>query len=83
MPDLETRMDDVRAVLDALGVGSAALLGCSEGGSMCLLAAATFPERASALVVVGGLARRMRAPDYPWGLAWKDRDPVIEQIMRD
>lgn len=83
MPDLETRMDDVRAVLDALGVGSAALLGYSEGGSMCLLAAATFPERTSALVVVGGFARRMRAPDYPWGLAWEERDLVIEQVIHD
>src|ERR1051325_11296394 len=49
-PSLETRMDDVRAVLDAVGSERAALVGISEGGPMCLLFAATYPERTSALV---------------------------------
>ena len=44
-PTLETRMDDVRAVMDAVGSQRAALLGVSEGGSMSALFAATYPDR--------------------------------------
>src|SRR2546426_3160698 len=53
LPTLEERMDDVRAVLDAVGSERAALVGHSEGGSMSLLFAATYPERARALVLIG------------------------------
>jgi class 3 adenylate cyclase len=66
-PTLETRMDDVRAVMDAAGSERAALIGWSEGVAMCALFAATYPERAWALVFYGGCARELRAPDYPWG----------------
>ena len=50
-PTLETRMDDVRAVMDAVGSSRAALFGVSEGASMCALFAATYPERTAALVL--------------------------------
>lgn len=53
IPTLETRMDDVRAILDAVGAERAALLGCSEGASMSALFAATYPERTSALIMCG------------------------------
>jgi class 3 adenylate cyclase/dienelactone hydrolase len=66
-PTLETRMDDVRAVMDAAGSERAALVGWSEGVAMSCLFAATYPERAWALVLYGGKARDLRAPDYPWG----------------
>jgi DNA-binding SARP family transcriptional activator/pimeloyl-ACP methyl ester carboxylesterase len=67
LPDLQTRMDDVRAVLDAVGSERAVLLGISEGGPMCALFAATYPARTHALVLMGTFARLMRAPDYPIG----------------
>ena len=67
MPTLEERMDDVRAVMDAVGSQKAALFGISEGGPMSVLFAATYPERASALVLYGSIARGAWAPDYPWG----------------
>ena len=63
-PTLEERMDDVRAVMDAAGVERAALVGISEGASMSILFAATYPDRAQALVCWGGLARSTWAPDY-------------------
>jgi class 3 adenylate cyclase/pimeloyl-ACP methyl ester carboxylesterase len=66
-PTLETRMDDVRAVMDAVGSQRAALLGLSEGGSMSALFAATYPDRTWALVLCGAPPRMMWAPDYPWG----------------
>ena len=65
--DLETRMDDVRAVMDAAGCERAAVIGSSEGGPMSILFAATYPDRTRALVVYGSLARFTRAPGYPWG----------------
>ena len=64
LPTLEQRMDDVRAVMDAVGVERAALLGVSEGGPMCVLFAATYPERTDALVMIGAYARRLWAEDY-------------------
>lgn len=56
LPSLETRMDDVRAVMDASGSRRAALLGASEGAPMSILFAATYPERTRALVLYGGYA---------------------------
>src|SRR5436853_7594265 len=64
---LEQRMHDVQAVLDEVGSERAALFGVSEGGSMSLLYAATYPERTSALILYGGYARSCWAPDYPLG----------------
>jgi pimeloyl-ACP methyl ester carboxylesterase/class 3 adenylate cyclase/DNA-binding CsgD family transcriptional regulator len=66
LPTLEERMDDVRAVLDAIGSERAALFGTSEGGPMCALFAATYPERTTALVMYGSYAARKPTPDYPW-----------------
>jgi class 3 adenylate cyclase len=63
---LEERMDDVRAVMDAAGSEQAALLGMSEGATMCMLFAATYPRRTSALVLWGAMARSTVADDYPW-----------------
>lgn len=56
LPSLETRMEDVHAVMDAAGSGRAALLGVSEGAPMSILFAATYPERTRALVLYGGYA---------------------------
>jgi pimeloyl-ACP methyl ester carboxylesterase len=65
--DLETRMDDIRAVMDAAGSESAVVCGVSEGGPMALLFAATYPERVRALVTYGSLPRFVRGPNFPWG----------------
>jgi class 3 adenylate cyclase len=65
--NLETRMDDVRAVMDAAGSERAALFALSEGVAMSALFAATYPARTWALVLHGGYPRTLRAPDYPWG----------------
>ncbi len=72
---LEERMDDVRAVMDAAGSERAALLGMSEGSTMCMLFAATYPERTAALVLWGAMARSTRADDYPWA---PEREAVEE-----
>ena len=64
---LETRMDDVRAVMDAAGSERAALLGISEGGPMTLLFAATYPARTTAVVIYGSAgATYAWTPETPW-----------------
>ena len=69
LPTLEQRMDDVRAVLDAVGSKRAALLGISEGGVMSALFAATYPERTAGLIIDGSYPSALRRPGYPWGVA--------------
>jgi class 3 adenylate cyclase len=66
LPTLELRMDDVRAVMDAVGSERAAIFGASEGGNMSMLFAATYPDRTVALCTFGCTAKRVWSPDYPW-----------------
>ena len=83
LPSLEVRMDDVRAVMDAAGSPQAALFGYSEGAPMCTLFAATYPQRATALILGGGFARRLAAPDAPWGGTVEQLRAFTEEIERD
>lgn len=78
MPTLEQRMDDVRAVMDAVGSERAALFGISEGGPMSVLFAATYPQRTSSLILYGSIARGAWAPDYPWGSKLEQMDEWLE-----
>src|SRR5262245_45474325 len=66
LPTLEQRMTDVLAVMNAVGSERAAFLGISEGGPMCSLFAATYPERTIALTMIGTYAKRIWSEDYPW-----------------
>jgi pimeloyl-ACP methyl ester carboxylesterase len=79
---LEERMDDARAVMDAVGSEQAAILGISEGGPMSLLFAATYPARVTALVLYGAFAKRLWSPDYPIGVPSLDREAYLELIER-
>jgi len=81
LPTLEQRMDDVRAVLDAVGSTRAVLLGVSEGGPMCSLFAATHPRQTEALVMIGTYARRLRSPGYPWAPTREQRDVFFREIV--
>jgi class 3 adenylate cyclase len=96
VPTLETRMDDIRAVMDAAGSERAVLWGAHEGSRIALLFAATYPERTNALVLYDPTARGLWAPDYPWaadeeewrrelrviGQRWGDRQYLSERILR-
>jgi class 3 adenylate cyclase len=79
LPTLELRMDDVRAVLDALGSARATLWAGHEGTRLALLFAATYPERTSALVMYDPSARGLWAPDYPWAPS----EEVWEEELRE
>jgi class 3 adenylate cyclase len=75
VPTLEERMDDVRAVMDAVNSPCAALVGAgTDGGAMSMLFAATYPERVFALALVSATPRVAWAPDFVWG-----KDPVAHE----
>jgi class 3 adenylate cyclase len=77
LPSLEVRMDDARAVMDAVGSERAVVLGVSEGGPMAMLFAATYPAGTIALVVFGTSACWNNAPDYPYSVPNEDEDPEV------
>ena len=84
LPDFETRMDDVRAVMDAAGSERGALFGYSEGGPLATLFAATYPERLRALVLYGTYAKRTGPDDdYPWCETAEERADYAAAIERE
>jgi class 3 adenylate cyclase len=83
IPNLEQRMDDVRAVMDTIGSEKAALFGYSEGGPMSILFSATYPARTVALILYGSYARRLRAPDYPYGLTPEQFEKHVQRLERE
>ena len=74
VPTLEQRMDDVHAVMQAVGSGRAVLFASSEGGAMAALFTATYPAMVERLVMFGTMARFTWAPDYPFS-------PTLEQHL--
>jgi pimeloyl-ACP methyl ester carboxylesterase len=74
---LDDAMDDIRAVMDDAGVEQAVLMGAAEGGPTCILFAATFPQRVSALVLFGTFPRRLQATDYPAGYPREQHEWIL------
>ena len=83
LPTLEERMEDVRAVLDAVCSKRTVLLGTSEGGPMCMLFAATYPERTAALVLNGTYARGRWRKDYPWARTGEQVEDDLATVERE
>ncbi len=81
LPTLEQRMDDVRAVMESVGSERAAICGVSEGGPMSALFSATYPERTTALVMIGAYAKRLRDAGYPWGPSAEEREAFFREIQ--
>ena len=82
LPDLETRMDDLGAVMDAVGSKRAVLFGESDGGPLCALFAATYPDRVLGLIMHGPDVRAAWAPDAPWGMTSEDFEAELATIER-
>ena len=83
MATLEERADDIRAVMDAVGIERANLFGASEGGSMACMFAATHPERVKSLLIWGAQARWIASPDHPWGQTQAEHDEMLAMVMDD
>ena len=77
---LETRMDDVRAVMDAVGSERALLIGSQDGSQVTAVFAATYPERTSALVLLNPAARYVSQPDYPWGVSESEWRQLVASV---
>jgi len=83
LPTIEERMDDVRAVMDAVGSENAVLFGVSEGGPMCAVFAATYPERTKGVIMFGTYAKRINDPDYPWAPTVEQCNKFFDTVQRD
>ena len=83
MATLEQRTDDIRAVMDAVGLESAVIFGVSEGASMACLFAATYPERTRSLITWGGMARWCASEDHPWGLNMEQYAEMIRDVREN
>ena len=83
MGTLEERMDDVRAVMDAVGSERAVLLGVSEGAPMSMVFAATYPERTAGLIFVGGEVKEIQEDDWPYGPSTREEYEAMLQRTLD
>ncbi len=79
-PTLEESMDDLGAVMEAVGTERAAIFGISEGGPMSVLFAATHPDRVSSLALYGTYARMLEAPDFPQGMREESFEKWVGQV---
>lgn len=77
--NLDERMDDIRAVMDAAGSRQAVILGLAEGGPLSIMFAATYPERTCSLILLNTFARFLRTPDYTEGIGIE----VVQQVIRE
>jgi class 3 adenylate cyclase len=80
VPTLETRMDDLRAVMDAIGSEQAILWTAQEGARLAALFAATYPDRTAGLVLFDPTAKGRRTPDYPWALTDEEWDSWLDEV---
>jgi class 3 adenylate cyclase len=82
-PTLEARMDDIRAVMDAIGSDRACLFGIESGGTLCFAFAAIHPERTAAVVTLGALATGLADDGYPWAWTHAEWDDWLDRVERE
>lgn len=83
LPSLDTRMDDIRAVMDAAGSERAVLFVIGDGGFLGSVFAATYPERTSGLLLFNSAARYVRSPDMPWLRTRAELEERIHRSIRE
>jgi pimeloyl-ACP methyl ester carboxylesterase len=83
LPSLDTRMDDIRAVMDAAGSERAVLFVIGDGGFLGTVFAATYPERTSGLLLFNSSARYTRTPDMPWLRTRAELEALTERSRRE
>jgi class 3 adenylate cyclase len=77
---LEERTDDIRAVMDAAGLDRAVIYGRSEGGQMACMFAAMYPDRTTALIAWGTMARWLQAEGHPWGSTPAEHEELLVEL---
>lgn len=83
MATLEERSDDIRAVMDDVGIERANIMGVSEGGSMACLFAATYPQRVNSLIIWGAQARWIASDDHPWAQTREQHEEMLAMVQND
>lgn len=83
LPPLESWVDDIRAVLSAVGSEQTALVGHGHAGQLCMVYAAMHPEQVSALVTINSFARLRQAPDYPWGHSPRVEAAIVNHLLEE
>jgi len=83
LPTLEERIDDIRAVMDAVGSQRAAVLSGTYSGPLGCMFAATHPERTTALILFNATARLAQGADYVHGVPKTEMDELIEGTLDD
>jgi len=83
LPNLEARMDDLIAVMDAAGMSKAALFGPTQGAALSALFTASYPERVTAFIPYGGFARTLWAPDWTFGARDDEQSDWNEHLSTD
>src|SRR5262249_37032146 len=79
---LESRMDDIRAVMEAAGSDHAAVVALGDGGPLAMLFAATYPERTAGLVLINTTPRFVRSADFPWLSSRAEADQRLDEMLR-
>jgi pimeloyl-ACP methyl ester carboxylesterase len=79
---LETRMDDIRAVMDSAGSDRAVICGLGDGGPLAMLFAATYPERTAGLVLINTTPRFVRSADFPWLSSRGEVEQRLDEMLR-
>jgi len=79
---LETRMDDIRAVMDAADSERAVVCALGEGGPLAMLFAATYPDRTDGLVLINTSPRLVRSTEFPWLPSRGEQEQTIETMVR-
>src|SRR3954469_25929270 len=82
VPTLETRMDDIRAVLDSVGSERAVLFGLGDASPLSVLFAATYPERTAGLILMNASPRFVKSPSLPWLPTRKETERQADQTER-
>jgi class 3 adenylate cyclase/pimeloyl-ACP methyl ester carboxylesterase len=82
-PTLEEQMDDLVAVMDAVGSREVAVMAMLDAGAMACLFAATHPERTRALILFEAQACMAWAPDYDWPMTPAQREEYLESLRED
>lgn len=80
LPGIEQRKDDLKAVMDEVGIGRAAIVGASDGGPLALLFAATYPQRTDRLVVINSYARRVSSTDHQPALTPEQYGAFLKEV---
>ena len=82
VPTLETRMDDIRAVLDAVGSERAVLFGLGDASPLSVLFAATYPERTAGLILMNASPRFVKSPGLPWLPTREETERLADEAER-